>query len=125
MMGVSAQAGKVDDQRVVFLADGGGDLVGNVLFRLAAFVADVDSPVLAFQHTPDNHRFDHFGDLVGLIAGQGSFQFSHRVIDNGFQFFLNRGILQAIDCFLVATPGINCRYGRSNYGLSVVYFKLP
>ena len=87
LMGVSAQAGKVHDQRVVFLADGCGDLVGNVLFRLAAFVAGVDSTVLAVQHATDNRRFDYFGDLVGLIARQGSLQFSHRVIDNGFQFF--------------------------------------
>ncbi len=67
--GMSAHCGKVDDQSVVFLADSGGDLVGEVLFRLAAFVTGVDSSVLAFQHTPDSRRFDHFGDLVGLIAG--------------------------------------------------------
>ena len=86
---MSAQAGKVDDQSVVFLADGGGDPVGDAPIRLAAFVTNVDSPVLAFQHTPDSRRFDYFGDLVGLFGGQGSFQFPNRVIDNGFQISMN------------------------------------
>jgi hypothetical protein len=62
--GLSAQAGKVGDQDVVFFTDGGGDLVGEVLLRLAAFFAGVDGSVLTFQHTADNCRFDNLGDLV-------------------------------------------------------------
>ena len=83
---MSAQAGKVDDQGIIFLTDGGGDLVGDVLFRLDTIVADIDSPVLTFQHTLDDRRFYHLCNLVSLIAGQDFFQLSNRIIDNGFQF---------------------------------------
>ena len=43
-----AQTGKIDDQRIIFQADGCGDFVGNVLFGFNTIIAGIHRPVLTF-----------------------------------------------------------------------------
>jgi len=78
----SAHSRKVDDQSVVFLANSGGNFVGNVLICLTTLDACVDSAVLTFQQTPENRHMDNFGHFLCLILRDDSIQFRNCLIDN-------------------------------------------